>query len=74
MRCIYSYQKQEERKMQVDRTQATLLAILIRQELTNIKAQDTVPNGFTYATLLELEDIFVQACQSDDVASNLTVV
>jgi hypothetical protein len=60
--------------MEVDRTQATLLAILIRQELTNIKTQDTVPNAFTYATLLDLEDIFVQACQVGEAVSNLTVV
>ena len=60
--------------MEVDRTQATLIAILVRQEITNIKAHDTVPNGFTYATLLELEDLFVSASQSSDAVSNLTVV
>ena len=60
--------------MEVDRTQATLMAILIRKEITNIKAQDTVPSAFTYATLLDLEDVFVQACQGDDAVSNLTVV
>ena len=60
--------------MEIDRTQATLMAILIRKEITNIKAQDTVTNAFTYATLLDLEDIFVQACQVGDAVSNLTVV
>jgi hypothetical protein len=60
--------------MEVDRTQATLMAILIRKEITNIKAQDTVPSAFTYATLLDLEDAFVQVCQGDDAVSNLTVV
>lgn len=60
--------------MEIDRTQATLMAILIRNEITNIKAQDTVTNAFTYATLLDLEDIFVQACQVGDAVSNLTVV